>query len=98
MARVSRKPAVTISAVTAPLRSISALVASVVPWMTWPMAPGATPAGLELLGFPADAAVPTVIVIDAEGIVRFIEVADNYRLRPDPQVYLPYLRPASAGD
>jgi len=61
-------------------------------------APGATPAGLELLGFPADAAVPTVIVIDAEGIVRFIEVADNYRLRPDPQIYLPYLRPAPAGD
>lgn len=61
-------------------------------------APGATPAGLELLGFPADAAVPTVLVVDADGIVRFIEVADNYRLRPDPQVYLPYLRPARAGD
>lgn len=55
-------------------------------------APGATPAGMELLGYPADAAVPTVLVVDAEGIVRFIEVADNYRLRPDPSVYLPYLR------
>ncbi|MBY6203562.1 redoxin domain-containing protein [Halomonas denitrificans] len=54
-------------------------------------APGATPAGLELLGYPRDAAVPTVIVIDAEGIVRFVEVADNYRLRPDPSVYLQVL-------
>ncbi len=54
-------------------------------------APGATPAGLDLLGYPRDAAVPTTIVIDAEGIVRFIDVADNYRLRPDPDAYLPYL-------
>lgn len=54
-------------------------------------APGATPAGLELLGFPTDAAVPTVLVVDANGIVRYIDVADNYRLRPDPDAYLPYL-------
>ncbi len=58
-------------------------------------APGATPAGLELLGYPRDAAVPTVVLIDADGIVRFIEVAENYRLRPDPDAYLTYLeRPA----
>lgn len=54
-------------------------------------APGATPAGLELLGYPRDAAVPATIVIDADGIVRFIEVAENYRLRPDPDAYLSYL-------
>lgn len=56
-------------------------------------APGATPAGMELLGYPPDAALPTVIVIDEEGIVRFIEVAANYRLRPDPDRYLRYLMP-----
>ncbi|MDT8438926.1 MAG: peroxiredoxin family protein [Wenzhouxiangellaceae bacterium] len=51
-------------------------------------APGAAPAGMELLGYPADAALPTVVVVDADGIVRFIEVAANYRLRPDPGIYL----------
>lgn len=56
-------------------------------------APGAAPVGLEALGYPADAALPTVIVIDAEGTIRFIEVAENYRLRPDPDVYLKYLVP-----
>jgi len=55
------------------------------------LAPGATPAGLEWMGFPVDAAVPTVIVVDADGIVRFTEVARNYRLRPDPEEYLNYL-------
>ena len=57
-------------------------------------APGATPAGMELLGYPPDAALPTVIVIDEEGVVRFIEVAANYRLRPDPDSYLRYLDPS----
>ena len=56
-------------------------------------APGATPAGLEALGYPTDAALPTVIVVDENGIIRFIEVASNYRLRPDPESYLKYLVP-----
>ena len=56
-------------------------------------APGATPAGLEALGYPADAALPTVIVVDDTGIIRFIEVAENYRLRPDPDSYIKYLEP-----
>jgi len=56
-------------------------------------APGAAPAGAELLGFPADAALPTVIVVDEQGVIRFIEVAENYRLRPDPDTYLKYLMP-----
>lgn len=56
-------------------------------------APGAAPAGMEALGYPADAALPTVIVVDAEGTIKFIEVAENYRLRPDPDTYLKYLAP-----
>ena len=40
----SRKPLVVISAVLAPRRSISALVARVVPWRTMVTSPGATPA------------------------------------------------------
>jgi len=56
-------------------------------------APGATPAGLEALGYPANAALPTVIVVDEAGLIRFIEVAENYRLRPDPDAYLKFLMP-----
>lgn len=56
-------------------------------------APGAAPAGMEALGYPADAALPTVIVVDTEGTIRFIEVAANYRMRPDPDAYLKYLMP-----
>lgn len=58
-------------------------------------APGAAPAGLEAMGYPTDAALPTVIVVDEKGIIRFIEVAENYRLRPDPDTYLKYLGPRS---
>ena len=43
IAMTSRKPSVVISAVRAPLRSMIALVASVVPWMIRPMSPAATP-------------------------------------------------------
>jgi len=60
-------------------------------------APGATPAGLEALGYPPDAALPTVIVVDEAGVIRFLEVAENYRLRPDPDIYLKYLIPHDAG-
>jgi len=56
-------------------------------------APGATPIGLGAFGYPADAALPTVIVVDEQGVIRFIEVAENYRLRPDPATYLKYLVP-----
>ena len=56
-------------------------------------APGATPAGLEALGYPADAALPTVVVVDEAGVIKFLEVAENYRLRPDPETYLKYLMP-----
>lgn len=56
-------------------------------------APGTLPAGMEALGYPVDTALPTVIVVDEEGIVRFVEVAENYRLRPDPETYLKYLAP-----
>ena len=49
----SRKPSVTTSAVRAPLRSISALVASVVPWMTRPISPGAAPARPSAVPMPS---------------------------------------------
>ena len=40
----SRNPSVATNAVFAPLRSINALVAKVVPWITRPSSDGCTPA------------------------------------------------------
>ena len=49
----SRKPSVTISAVLAPLRSMMALVASVVPWMIRLRSPGSSPASFRICSTPA---------------------------------------------
>lgn len=35
---------------------------------------------------------PTVVVIDRAGIVRFVHLDENYRLRPAPEVILEALR------
>jgi peroxiredoxin len=45
---------------------------------------GGTPFGMEVFGYEADTAMPTVIVTDGMGMVRWAHVTDNYRLRPDP--------------
>lgn len=50
-----------------------------------------TPAGMEVLGFEADNVLPTLIVTDNQGIIRFADLTDNYRLRPEPSVYLELL-------
>src|SRR5262245_61133884 len=47
MSRVSRKPSVAISAVRAPLRSMIAFVAKVVPWMITSTAPSDSPASFS---------------------------------------------------
>lgn len=47
-----------------------------------------TPAGLEALGYDSDTVLPTVIISDAEGIVRYVDLTDNYRVRPEPEVFL----------
>ncbi len=51
-------------------------------------AKGATPAGMALLGHTKDAALPAVIVVNRQGVIRYIEIAANYRLRPEPESYL----------
>lgn len=50
-----------------------------------------TPAGMEVLGFEADNVLPTLIVTDHQGIIRFADLTDNYRLRPEPSIYLELL-------
>lgn len=50
-----------------------------------------TPTGLEALGYDADNILPTLVVLDKEGIIRFVDLTDNYRLRPEPSQYLKLL-------
>ena len=54
----SRCPAVVRSAVVAPLRSIRAFVASVVPWMISPISPGPAPARPSTSAMPLSTASP----------------------------------------
>lgn len=51
--------------------------------------PGGAPVGVSPQG---ESVLPTAVVIDAEGIVRFAHETDNYRFRPDPALFLDALR------
>jgi len=49
------------------------------------------PPGMGMLGYDSDTVFPTVVIADAAGVVQFVEVSDNYRVRPEPGQYLQYL-------
>ena len=57
---------------------------------------GGTPAGLQGLGYDSDTAMPTVVMTNAEGKVIFLDLTDNYRVRPEPQTFLAALDAAAA--
>lgn len=46
------------------------------------------PTGLEALGYDSDTVMPTVIMTDAAGTIIFADLTDNYRVRPEPDVFL----------
>ncbi|MBB4518605.1 peroxiredoxin [Paraburkholderia fungorum] len=46
------------------------------------------PAGLQALGYDSDTVFPTVIMTDATGTIVFVDLTDNYRIRPEPQTFL----------
>jgi len=51
---------------------------------------GGVPFGLP--GFEADTILPTVVITDKEGNVIFADQTDDYRIRPEPDVFLSALR------
>ncbi len=51
-------------------------------------AEGGLPAGLEVQGYATDTVMPTVVIVDADGIVRYCDLTDNYRVRPEPAEFL----------
>ncbi len=46
------------------------------------------PAGLQVLGYSSDTVWPTVIMTDANGMILFADLTDNYRVRPEPDAFL----------
>jgi peroxiredoxin len=56
--------------------------------------PGGLPLGMQTLGYDSDTVLPTVIILDARGVVIWAHETDNYRVRPEPETYLDVLRGA----
>jgi len=47
--------------------------------------------GMHLLGYDCDTVLPTVIITDKGGRVLWAHETDNYRIRPEPGIYLAVL-------
>lgn len=54
--------------------------------------PHGLPMGMQMLGYNSETAMPTVIITDQKGRVVWTHETDNYRIRPEPDVYLEVLR------
>ena len=54
--------------------------------------PNGLPMGMGLLGYDSETVFPTVIILDADGVIRWVDQTDNYRIRPEPDTFLPLLR------
>jgi peroxiredoxin len=50
------------------------------------------PLGMQMFGYSNETVLPTVIITDAGGRVLWAHETDNYRVRPEPDVYLAVLR------
>ena len=46
-----------------------------------------TPMGMQMLGYESDTVLPTVILTNARGEIIFADQTDNYRIRPQPEVF-----------
>jgi len=54
--------------------------------------PNGIPMGMQVLGYDSETVMPTVIITAAGGRILWAHETDNYRVRPDPDVYLGVLR------
>lgn len=54
--------------------------------------PNGIPMGMQVLGYDSETVLPTVIITGVGGRIVWAHETDNYRVRPDPDVYLEVLR------
>ncbi len=40
------------------------------------------------MGYDSDTVLPTVIITDEKGKIIFVDLTDNYRVRPEPETFL----------
>lgn len=52
------------------------------------LAKNGLPMGFQVLGYDSDTVQPTVIITDANGIIVFADLTDNYRVRPEPDTFI----------
>lgn len=50
------------------------------------------PMGMQMMGYDSETVLPTVIITGKDGKVIWTHETDNYRIRPEPDVYLEVLR------
>ena len=55
------------------------------------ISPDGIPMGMTALGYDHDTVMPTVVITDADGKILFCDQTDNYRVRPEPDVFLQVL-------
>lgn len=55
------------------------------------------PLGMQVLGHSLDGVTPTIIITNENGQIIFSEIADNYRIRPEPEVFLRVIDEYEAG-
>lgn len=49
------------------------------------------PFGFQALGYDSDTVLPTVVITDREGVIQFVDLTDNYRVRPEPDFFLKFI-------
>jgi peroxiredoxin len=49
------------------------------------------PMGMQMMGYDSETVLPTVIITDRDGRVVWVHETDNYRVRPEPDLFLQVL-------
>ena len=49
---------------------------------------GGLPASMELLGYHSDTVRPTAIITDKDGKIIYVDLTEDYRVRPEPDAFL----------
>lgn len=50
------------------------------------------PLGMQMFGYDSETVLPTVVILNSEGEIVWTHETDNYRIRPEPSLYLDILR------
>jgi len=49
------------------------------------------PAGMQALGYDTDTVMPTIVITDKNKKILFVDLTDNYRVRPEPETFFKVL-------